>query len=425
MKVSFELAFLIDEELHKMGYERNKSILDNSFTVFSDEELAIIEELTITNAYNIDDLILLPNLKKLSIKGQDDYDRIYYWDGLDNSTLINHIKDFSVLSKLEKLESLTISNDVNIKSLDVTNLVNLRELKITYNPSLKRIIGLEGLKKLKSVRIYGNSLDQDFDIDTYIKNTEYTLPNILDMKLYPNIVRDNPNKATELATLFDDGDTYLKFAEKNGMKGIECNIIDLKNLEKMYKGLRGYFKKIGLFEKDIPEEEKVIRVFNYVINNVKFAEDGLKERADMYQGLIQEYGELPDIKRKKMASLHSSRRAYNKKEANCEGVVNLMSFMLGILGIECNTVHCLDRRGGVIEGTNHAMIRIKTGGKWYFYDPTIERKNPFKFFMLDLDAILESPYHIISTYQIETVGENKYENDEPHIRRNNFVKQFS
>ena len=34
MKVSFELAFLIDEELHKMGYERNKSILDNSFTVF-------------------------------------------------------------------------------------------------------------------------------------------------------------------------------------------------------------------------------------------------------------------------------------------------------------------------------------------------------------------------------------------------------
>ena len=116
MKVSFELAFLIDEELHKMGYERNKSILDNSFTVFSDEELAIIEELTITNAYNIDDLILLPNLKKLSIKGQDDYDRIYYWDGLDNSTLINHIKDFSVLSKLEKLESLTISNDVNIKS---------------------------------------------------------------------------------------------------------------------------------------------------------------------------------------------------------------------------------------------------------------------------------------------------------------------
>ena len=78
MKVSFELAFLIDEELHKMGYERNKSILNNSFTVFSDEELAIIEELTITNAYNIDDLILLPNLKKLSIKGQDDYDRIYY-----------------------------------------------------------------------------------------------------------------------------------------------------------------------------------------------------------------------------------------------------------------------------------------------------------------------------------------------------------
>ena len=246
MKVSFELAFLIDEELHKMGYERNKSILDNSFTVFSDEELAIIEELTITNVYNIDDLILLPNLKKLSIKGQDDYDRIYYWDGLDNSTLINHIKDFSVLSKLEKLESLTISNDVNIKSLDVTNLVNLRELKITYNPSLKRIIGLEGLKKLKNVKIYGNSLDQDFDIDTYIKNTEYTLPNILDIKLYPNIVRDNPNKATELATLFDDGDTYLKFAEKNGMKGIECNIIDLKNLEKMYKGLRGYFKKINI-----------------------------------------------------------------------------------------------------------------------------------------------------------------------------------
>lgn len=425
MKVSFELAFLIDEELHKMGYERNKSILDNSFTIFSDEELAIIEELTITNAYNIDDLILLPNLKKLSIKGQDDYDRIYYWDGLDNSTLINHIKDFSVLSKLEKLESLTISNDVNIKSLDVTNLVNLRELKITYNPSLKRIIGLEGLKKLKSVRIYGNSLNQDFDIDTYIKNTEYTLPNILDIKLYPNIVRDNPNKATELATLFDDGDTYLKFAEKNGMKGIECNIIDLKNLEKMYKDLRREFKRYGWLDDKLTDEEKIEGVFLYITKKVKFDEDGLKERAIMHQKLIEEFGEVPDIKKKKMASLHSSRRAHNEKSVNCEGAVNLMSFMLGILGIECSTVHCLDRRGGVIDGTNHAMIRIKTGGKWYFCDPTIERKNPRKFFMLDLDAILESPYHIISTYQIETVGENKYENDEPHIRRNNFVKQFS
>lgn len=425
MKVGFDLAILIDEELKKMGYDRCLRPRHEGFTVFTEEELAVIEELTITNTYNIDDLILLPNLKKLTIKGIDDYDRIYYWEGLENSPLINHIEDFSVISKLVNLESLTISNDINIKTLDLTNLSNLRELKVTYNPSLRRIIGLEGLRRLKSVKMYGNGLHQEFDIDTYIKNTEYTNPNILDIKLYPGIVNGDPAKATLLATLFDDGDTYLKFAEKNGMKGIECNIIDLNNLAKMYKGIRGYFNRNGLFEEGISEEEKVIKVFNYVINNVKFAEDGLKERASMYEDLIKEYGELPSLKRKKMAALHSSRRAYLEKKANCEGVVNLMSFMLGILDIESTTVHCLDIRGGTIDGTNHAMIRVRTSGKWKFYDPTIDRKNPFKYFMLDLDALLKSPYHRISRYQIETVGENKYENNELHNGKDNFVKQLS
>ena len=419
MRFSVEMTYLINAALKKKGHDRMLSVFDERFFSFTEEELILIDELKIRNFYCIDELVYLKNLRKLVITGAR-YDEIYtpffdktsYKSGnLDNNPFINHIHDFSVISKLTQLQSLTIENDINLTRLDITTLSELKELVLTYNPSLVELIGLDFLTKLEKVIMCGNSLRGHLDIDRYIENTEFTNPNILDIKLYHGIINSNVNKAKALASKYRRGDTYLKFAEKNGMSNIIYNIIELDDLEAMYSRIRRYFLVRDLYSDKLTDEDRVRIIFKYLINNVRYDKDGVEQVISIYRSLMEKYGEIPESKYKKLASLHNSSLTYFDKRGNCEGFVNLMSFMLDMLGIRNMIIHCLDKRSGSSSGSNHAMIRVKLNDEWYFFDPTIDSRKPWIYYKKSLEDILESDKYLISRYQIETVCEKKYEND--------------
>lgn len=398
MKLSYEMSFLLDDNLNKLNRPRNISIMAPEFCEFTKSELSSIEYLEIKNMNSINELVFLPNLKSLAIISED-YDRIISDESLDYNTFINHVKDFSVISKLLNLEKLFILHDINLEELDISTLKRLKEIKLIDNPSFRKLKGLDNLEKLEKVIIYGNNLENGLDIDRYISNTISTSPNILDIKMYNKIVNGNVNMAKVLGDQYILGLTFLKFAEKNGF--VDLTILDNRNLAEMFTKLNQFFERNKMYERS--EYEKVLFAFSYVTRNVRFGEDELKKRMDRYYEIISEVREIPKYMEKNFASLHSSYNAYHFKLANCEGIVNLMAFMLDMLKVKNVNVHCSDKRIDGMNGTNHSMLRVKVDGQWYYCDPTYDTKKPMQYFMLTKDEISE--IHQLSSYENKIVGD--------------------
>jgi len=209
MKLNIELALIIDKELQKNGYIRLKKVIDPDFSIFTEEELSMIESIELTKVSSLDGLQLLPNLKRLIIKSPD-FSRISMDLDLQDSN-INTITDFSILNELTGLEELQIINDINISSLDISNLENLKRITVMNNPHLEEVIGLESKRKLEDIMIYGNAISTPFDINTYIKNTRGAKRNILDVSMYISMVNKDLGVANMLSTAFLVGDTTKFF----------------------------------------------------------------------------------------------------------------------------------------------------------------------------------------------------------------------
>lgn len=399
MILSYEMAFIADEALNKIGMPRYLTAMSPNFCQFTKEQLGSITNMELTNMSKIKELIYFKNLINLTIVSED-YDKIVSTDPISGNKYVNHIEDFSVISRLTNLENLTIMNDTNLATLNIEKLKKLKTIKLINNPSFKKISGLDSLEELKEVVIYGNNLDCAIDIETYINNTISTSPNILDIKMYNKIVGANSEIAKDLSDKFILGLTFLKFAEKNGF--VNLTILDNRNLAEMYTKLKHFFERTDMYRRS--EYDKVLFVYSYVIRNVRFAEDELKKRLSKYNEVIKETNEIPKYMEKSFASLHSSYNAYHFKTANCEGIVNLMGFMLDMLGVENVNVHCSDKRNGLLNGTNHSMLRVKVDNEWYYCDPVYDTKKPNEYFLMTKDKVTK--IHEISSYENIVVGEN-------------------
>lgn len=400
MNLSFEFALIIDDALKKIGYNRRISIRDNKFTYFRIEELALIKTLKLENANSIDELKYLPNLKKLKIEGIN-YNKIKDKYALEINPFINHIKDFLVIKDLNKLEYLAINNDINIKKLNLKNLKNLKKLRLKNNPELETLKGLESLENLNDVIIYGTNIKNSINLDKYIFNTISVKNNVLDIKIILNEIKNNPKMLRQINDYKRKGLTHLEFAETNGF--VDYTKLDTRDLEEMITNLSKELKALNKYDKQF----KTAYIFNNIVHNYKFASDQLKERQNVYRKLIMKNNEIPEYMTKYFASLHSSYNLYHFKEGNCEGHVNLMSIMLNLVGIESMIVHCKDKRFKEYTGdTNHAMIRVKLNGKWYYCDPTIDKEKSNNYFLKSKNDLEKT--HEISGYEQKIMGDDEY-----------------
>ena len=215
MEVSRQLAMLITNKLHKLGYNRDIFILDSRFSKFTQEELEMITELTVREDDDLEGIEYLSNLKKLSIVSIN-YANFISGNSVYHNAHINQIKDFSFVAQLKNLEILHIENDVNIHTLDISNLENLKELYLIHNPNLNELIGLEKLKQLEKVMIYGNHISTELDIITYMDNTIATNPNVLDVNMYENVIKRNREIGKAIRDYSLLGKTKLEFGEYIG-----------------------------------------------------------------------------------------------------------------------------------------------------------------------------------------------------------------
>lgn len=374
MILSFELAIIVDKYLRKSNCARNATIFDENFTKFTIQELDKIKELELENFNSLNGISKLRNLKSLKIVSLP-FQKMHYDLPINNNMFINHISDFKEISKLVNLEELIIENDINIQELDLTNLKKLQVIHLKNNPHLIELKGLDELLNLVDVFIYGCNIDTVIDIEKYFQNTYITPGNILDITMYPGLIKKSEKLANTLYRLSSLGFTKLEFAEQVGM--MDYAILTTYNLKDMFRKINRLFNKYSVW--DMPEIEKINFVHNYVVSTVAFAEEELQIRINNHNKYSDGFGIIPDVLHQNFAMIHTSFAAAIHKRSNCEGSVNLMRIMLNILGIKSHNVHCtgINEKNKLV--LNHSAIRVLTDGEWLYFDPTFERRDGISY----------------------------------------------
>lgn len=400
--LSTEMAILVHDTLYQGYGIPKRSIFDPHYREFREEDLALIERLDIINFKDISGLVHFPNLKTLNLRSNS-YNEILPEMHYDDCSVINHITDFSVLSKLKGLETLVIENDVYIEELDLSGLDKLRTLIVVNNPRLTTVKGLEDLEGLNYIIMYGNAITSPIDMQKYIRNTRLSSTNIIDISMYLPMIGNTREGAKRLKDHEIASITNVKFAEKSGF--LNFTKATPNNLYDMYVKLDTKLKRDRAY--DLPDEDKVAYVFTYLLNNIKFLKEAVENRNAEYVETMNKYKEIPDQMKPGLASIHSGYRTYYFHGGNCEGIVNLMIFMLRMLGIEAHDVHCHDRRSDISFGSNHAVVRVHINDEIYYCDPTYDRKNANKYLLIDYETI--SKYHQLDSFEHQLYETSKKE----------------
>lgn len=407
MNFDLIVAVFLDNELKKIGINRCLPIMSENFTYFKREDLDQIKSITIQGMDDISFLLYLPSLKKLKIYSED-YSKVLAGNSYQNSNLFNDIKDFSVIENLVQLEELEIVNDINIDKISFKKLINLKKIVIANNPNLTQLLDMGNLHFLNTIIMYGNNIKVFENFDEYLDNTLDATVNILDSNTYFSKVK-SVKDATKLYEKSITGKINVQFSEKSGL--LEYTTTYLSNITELFTKIRRKLQTNKVFDKT--EEEKIQFVYDYGMK-IKFAQDELIERQNLYEEILNKYKEIPNFYKKRLSFLHNSYSTFHFNYGNCEGIVNLMHIMLSILGIESENVHCHDRRYSYSMVNNHALLRIKTIDGWYYYDAVYDRTK--LLYKKTYDEMSE--YVDLSEYEREKVEEKEYEQcDGTNIRK--------
>ena len=406
--MNFDLvtSIFLDSELKKIGIYRGLSITSKNFSYFNIEDLSKIEKLTIQGMEDVSFLSYLPRLKSLRIYSED-YSNVLDGGSYQNNILFNNIRDFSVIEKLAQLEELEIMNDINVEKINLEKLVKLKKLIITNNPNLTHLLKMGNLHFLENVIMYGNNIKIFENFDEYLENTLDAAVNIIDSDIYFSKIK-SVKDAKKLYEKSISGKINVQFSEKSGL--LEYTTTYLSNITELYTKLRRKLQTNKVFEKS--EEEKIQFVFEYGLK-IKFAQNELIERENLYEEILCKYNGIPDFYKKRLSFLHNSYSTFHFNYGNCEGIVNLMHIMLSMLNIDSENVHCHDRRYSYSIMNNHALLRIKTNDGWFYYDAVYDRTK--LIYRKTYEEISE--YVDLSEYEKEKVEEIQHEKFYGNINR--------
>ncbi len=383
---SYGLAISILNELRKKRIREKLFPFDSTFT---EEELASVTELNVTNTDSLEGIEYLQNLKTLRLLGAN----------LDNFSVVkslNNIVDFSPIKKLKKLENLVIWHDNNIKVLDLDGL-HLKMLTLISNHNLTEINGIDSMSSLERVYIVGSNITSIGSSTKYMETTKNIRENVLDLRMFNHIFHEKKvgSKVTtkesnirfaEQVHFFDEVYT-LSFEQMRELNRIATNIINGLRL----KGKTNY--------------EMAFTIYKYIIESVDYDYEGLLYRDKFF-------AENKDVKSDKdyakLLFINTSLSAIKNKKSVCDGYVNAIIYLLSLLNIKALPVICANH-----DGSLHTAIKILIDNEWIYADP--ERDSSEKkicYFDLNREELAKK----------YTVAPNEYLD---HLDGGAYVKHFA
>lgn len=354
IKLPLGIGIEIVNILKIKGIEPRKNKLGLLSFEFTQDELNEITELTINNP-NPNCLLGLENCKKLE---KLKINSVYSAYKKSNPSISD--KDIAVISKITTLKSLTIANQEKISWVYLDNLTNLEELIIIRNNQLEEIFGLDKLKKIREVSIYGNK-------------ELYELPHIQDL------IMSNDLDLLEL--------DFLSYPEVCDLKSKLSNIINCSFKETLSRGGELSYNSgvVSIFHKKCLEITKnavglsrnnldiLILIEKYLAQNISYD----YEARDREDRVHFENGQKRGLK-------NGTQSAYNGLMLGscvCEGYTRSMQYLLKTLNIKTKNVYCIGGKNQIKINENyhnqvilpddgyHSIIRVEINNEVYYCDP--------------------------------------------------------
>lgn len=399
-----DLARVIREQLEKSGKRDSRfKTLIYSYT-FTKEELESITALKIKDGHfkDISELKYLINLVDLEITSINAKDISPKFRGglqpqyrYGNAKL--ETKDFSVINSLPNLKYLTINYVDGLEQLDVSALENLTILELEGNSNLTQITGLEDKKSLETLTLLKNGITTGFDLGKLLNSSLVSFN--LDFDLYPLLKKVNPNI-----------DEIIKRKEGHAFSWSE-NISDIRYNSIPSTLMRQMDDKVKEILTDIINDsytdiEKICAIYAYIIQNVKYDHDALNasKSEEARRQFAQTRGSSSITLDGVIDRKQSSYNAVMEGRSVCEGYTNIMHYMLKSVGIESVACSCSATPDKDFVGldSNHAVIRVKVGENWFYFDPTWDaNKTNLEYFFKSKDIFSRTHTLSVSESQIE------------------------
>jgi len=397
-----DLARVVREQLEQSGKRDSRFktlIYSNTFTK---EELESITTLKLKDGHfrDISELKYLTNLVDLEISSVNAKDVSPKFRGglqpqyrYDNAKI--ETKDFSVISSLPNLKYLTINYVDGLEQLDVRALDNLAILELEGNSNLTQIVGLEDKKSLETLILLKNGITRGFDLGKLLNSSLVSFN--LDFDLYPILKKVNPN----IDEIIKRKDGHA-FSWSENISNIRYNSMPSSLIRQMDDKVKEILTDI--INDSYTDIEKICAIYAYIIQNVKYDYDALKasKSEEARRQFAKSRGSTSITLDGVIDRKQSSFNAIMEGRSVCEGYTNLMHYMLKSVGIKSAACSCSATPDKDFVGldSNHAVIRVKVGDDWFYFDPTWDaNKTNLEHFFKSKDVF--SRTHTLSVTELQ------------------------
>lgn len=383
-----EICNQIDEVLIENGLKQKS--LFHTTKGYTKEELKQITRIYLECSDSLEDLLYLPNLKVLKIKSSNQETVIE-----EDPFKVNHISDFSILSYLTSLEELTIVNDATIESLVLSPLQKLTKLKICNNKKLVNIVGLDHLKNLNNILIYGNKKEPQIDPIRYLENTKNAKKNYLDITMFHDMVKRMNDEGKSFEDLYlsytDNYKTNLQFVEKVGIYNYYVPLTPTAMI-RLYKKASSIVHSLG-FKMKLNTKDRMKSLYLFARKRVKYDYEALDSR---------DTNSLLDAQKDQRLSYNlslpnTSYSALVEGKTVCEGYANMLRFLYYMNDIESEVIYC-SSPDKFINGLDHAALKVKYHDQYFYQDADPNwGSNDEEFFMATKEEFEKT--HILSSLE--------------------------
>lgn len=306
-------------------------------------------------------------------------------------------KDFSVINSLPNLKYLTINYVDGLERLDVSALENLTILELEGNSNLTQITGLEDKKGLETLTLLKNGITTGFDLGKLLNSSLVSFN--LDFDLYPLLKKVDPNIDEIIKR--KEGHT---FSWSENISDIRYNSIPSTLMRQMDDKVKEILTDI--INDSYTDIEKICAIYAYIIQNVKYDYDALNasKSEEARRQFAQTRGSSSITLDGVIDRKQSSYNAVMEGRSVCEGYTNIMHYMLKSVGIESVACSCSTAPDKDFVGldSNHAVIRVKVGENWFYFDPTRDaNKANLEYFFKSKDIFSRTHTLSVTESQIE------------------------
>ena len=176
----------------------------------------------------------------------------------------------------------------------------------------------------------------------------------------------------------------LAFSWSENISDIRYNSIPTSLIKQMDDKVKAVLTDI--INDSYTNVEKICAIYAYIVQNVKYDHEALNasKSDEARRKFAKSRGSTSMTLDGVIDRKQSSFNAIMEGRSVCEGYTNLMHYMLKSVGIE--SIACLcsatPDKGFIGLDSNHAVIRVKVGEDWFYFDPTWDanKKNLEHFF---------------------------------------------